>query len=120
MAGLPWFEMEVKPTRPVYCDRCGRECAILRSRLQARIDLATSGHPLGPAYSRRWRALLRRLGIGWKRTSTWVRSLWEVHHIVPLIEGGTHDPSNLEILCLPCHKRETRELTGRMSARRLE
>ena len=27
----------------------------------------------------------------------------EVHHIVPLSDGGTHEWSNLQALCTPCH-----------------
>jgi 5-methylcytosine-specific restriction protein A len=27
----------------------------------------------------------------------------EVHHILPLSQGGTHDPSNLMSLCKACH-----------------
>ncbi len=27
----------------------------------------------------------------------------EVHHILPLSQGGTHDESNLMALCTPCH-----------------
>ncbi|MBU5426166.1 HNH endonuclease [Tissierella pigra] len=27
----------------------------------------------------------------------------EVHHILPLARGGTHDESNLMALCTPCH-----------------
>ena len=34
-------------------------------------------------------------------------SLWEVDHVVPLIDGGTHDLRNLQTLCTPCHKRKT-------------
>ena len=29
----------------------------------------------------------------------------EVHHILPLRRGGTHDESNLMALCKPCHSR---------------
>ena len=29
----------------------------------------------------------------------------EVHHIVPLAEGGTHDRSNLMSLCKSCHSK---------------
>lgn len=29
----------------------------------------------------------------------------EVHHIVPLSEGGTHDPNNLISLCKSCHSK---------------
>ena len=29
----------------------------------------------------------------------------EVHHIIPLAEGGTHEPDNLISLCKSCHSR---------------
>ena len=35
------------------------------------------------------------------------RSLWEVDHIVPLVDGGSHEMANLQSLCTPCHKRKT-------------
>ena len=31
----------------------------------------------------------------------------EVHHILPLADGGSHDTSNLMALCKPCHSRIT-------------
>lgn len=31
----------------------------------------------------------------------------EVHHILPLDHGGTHDESNLRSLCKPCHSRQS-------------
>ena len=31
----------------------------------------------------------------------------EVHHILPLDHGGTHEESNLQALCKPCHSRQT-------------
>ncbi|MDL2317714.1 HNH endonuclease [Eubacteriales bacterium OttesenSCG-928-A19] len=37
----------------------------------------------------------------------------EVHHILPLSAGGTHDPSNLMALCKPCHSRITALEGGR-------
>ena len=43
------------------------------------------------------------------------KSLWELDHIVPLIDGGGHEPSNLQTLCTPCHKRKT---AGEARARR--
>lgn len=33
----------------------------------------------------------------------------EVHHIVPLSKGGTHDFDNLMALCKQCHSRITAE-----------
>lgn len=41
----------------------------------------------------------------------------EVHHIVPLARGGTHDPSNLMSLCKPCHSRLTATEGGRWQRR---
>jgi len=35
------------------------------------------------------------------------RSLWELDHIVPLVDGGSHDLDNLQTLCTPCHKAKT-------------
>lgn len=35
------------------------------------------------------------------------QSLWELDHIVPLVDGGSHDDSNLQTLCTPCHKAKT-------------
>ncbi|QOQ39385.1 HNH endonuclease [Trueperella pecoris] len=31
----------------------------------------------------------------------------EVHHILPLAHGGTHDLANLRSLCKPCHSRQS-------------
>lgn len=45
--------------------------------------------------------------------------LWEADHIVPVVEGGgACDLSNYRTLCVPCHRRVTKELRGRMAARR--
>lgn len=33
----------------------------------------------------------------------------EIHHKLPLSEGGTHDRNNLIALCKPCHSREHAE-----------
>ena len=37
----------------------------------------------------------------------------EVHHSVPLANGGTHDESNLMALCKECHSRITAKEGGR-------
>lgn len=37
----------------------------------------------------------------------------EVHHILPLEKGGTHDEDNLMALCKPCHSRITAEMGDR-------
>ena len=37
----------------------------------------------------------------------------EVHHIIPLSKGGTHEDSNLMSLCESCHSRITAKTGGR-------
>jgi 5-methylcytosine-specific restriction endonuclease McrA len=39
------------------------------------------------------------------------RSLWELDHVVPLIDGGGHEPSNLQTLCVPCHRKKSADET---------
>ena len=36
-----------------------------------------------------------------------VDHLYEIDHIVPLHKGGTNAPSNLQLLCSPCHRRKS-------------
>lgn len=35
---------------------------------------------------------------------TWRSRGGEVHHVVPLCDGGTADPANLQLLCVSCHR----------------
>ena len=53
------------------------------------------------------------LGGGW---AVKFRSLWEVDHKVPVVEGGGEcGMDNLRTLCRGCHKRETAALRKRLS-----
>lgn len=36
----------------------------------------------------------------------------DVHHVVPLRAGGTHDEANLQSLCRPCHSAHTARHDG--------
>jgi 5-methylcytosine-specific restriction endonuclease McrA len=63
-------------------------------------------------------------GWGWV---TWVASgyqaphLWEMDHIVPVVEGGGGcGLGNLRTLCLACHRAETAELARRRARKRRE
>lgn len=38
-----------------------------------------------------------------------IRYAFEVDHILAVEDGGTDDPSNLRLLCVPCHKDRTRK-----------
>jgi hypothetical protein len=57
---------------------------------------------------------LRRLGFKPRK------SLWELDHIVPLIDGGSHELDNLQTLCTPCHVKKTAEEARLRSARAKE
>jgi 5-methylcytosine-specific restriction endonuclease McrA len=47
------------------------------------------------------------------------RHAWELDHIVPLADGGTHELVNMQTLCRPCHRAKTaRESTGRAQRRK--
>lgn len=35
------------------------------------------------------------------------KSFWELDHIVPLIDEGSHEDDNLQTLCTPCHASKT-------------
>lgn len=47
---------------------------------------------------------------------------FELDHVIPVAEGGgVCGPDNLRLLCLACHKRESRNLSQRLTAvRRME
>lgn len=53
--------------------------------------------------------------IGFGRVS-WPRRLWEVDHIVPVVEGGGEcGLDNLQTLCLACHKAKTAAMRKRVA-----
>jgi len=33
------------------------------------------------------------------------RKSWDAHHVIPLFEGGRHEPDNVITLCYHCHKK---------------
>jgi 5-methylcytosine-specific restriction protein A len=44
---------------------------------------------------------------------------WDADHIVPVIEGGGEcGLSNFRTLCIPCHRKETKQLHGRLAVER--
>ena len=45
------------------------------------------------------------------------RSLWELDHIVPLVDGGGHELENLQTLCTPCHKKKSAREASERAAR---
>ncbi len=46
------------------------------------------------------------------------RKWYEVDHIIPVVEGGSNDLTNLRTLCLPHHRQATAELAARRADKR--
>lgn len=64
-----------------------------------------------------WMNFTKALGIG----SRWPGDLWDADHIIPVIEGGGEcGLGNFRTLCIPCHKRVTREMHFRLAQARKE
>lgn len=109
------------------CAECGRDCVALARELDA---LARSIHPgvvapwqrayvaghmlvTGPYADR-----CRELGLTGSRAFL-RRRLWDMDHIVPVVEGGgSCGLDNLRTLCWACHGRATAELRRRLAARK--
>ena len=84
------------------CAQCGRDTKPLRRRLQA----------VPPAErARRFPTLLQ---AGYDRYRLERLILWEMDHVVAVVEGGGGQGlDNLQTLCVPCHKRKTAALRRR-------
>lgn len=56
--------------------------------------------------------------MGWSHGKAVRRIYWEADHILPLVEGGTHDLSNIRTVCVPCHTTLTKDLASRRAMAR--
>lgn len=83
------------------CQLCGWDLAMLEEVL-----IAAGAHlrDLWDDHQRPWRAmteLWREAGLRYNE------AIFEMDHILPLIDGGLTHPDNLRTLCLPCHRHVT-------------
>jgi len=70
------------------------------------------GYPNERGYDSKWRAIRRRYLIAYPLCLECMRTgglepATEVHHIVPIRDGGTNDYGNLVSLCKSCHSKIT-------------
>lgn len=121
--------MPMKPKRPCNKPGCpeltaGRYCAVH----QREADAYYNKYQRDPDTKRRY-------GRGWPRIRAQQLAAHplcalcqgegratpadEVHHIVPLAQGGTNAQENLMSLCKPCHSRITATESGRWKRRSL-
>lgn len=91
------------------CAGCGMDTEIERAR-------STPGAMTGATAEER-ATLARWMHAGFpspKAKAPW----WQADHVLPLAEGGENAIGNFRTLCLPCHRRETARLAGRLAAAR--
>lgn len=109
-------DMPKKPKKP--CKHPG--CPLLTddTYCEFHVRLYANGRPSANerGYDSRWRTIRRSF---LKRNPLCaecakvnkVTGATEVHHIIPIAEGGTHDDENLMALCHSCHSKITRRYT---------
>lgn len=110
-------EMPKKPKRPCrysgcpkLTDRKSGYCEDHRKMMQRHYDHFTRGYDQHERYGSTWKKIRDRyitahplceacLGLGRATVATMV------HHVKPIVDGGTHDESNLRSLCTSCHEK---------------
>lgn len=107
------YEMPKKPKRPCSSPGCpeltdGRFCPEHAKKEASRYEKYQRDPETRKRYGRAWKRIRDRyiavhpLCEECKRQEK-LTPATEVHHILPLARGGTHDESNLMALCTPCH-----------------
>jgi 5-methylcytosine-specific restriction endonuclease McrA len=61
-----------------------------------------------------------RAAIAHRTDRGWAMDGGQVHHVVPLADGGTDEPDNLAPLCTACHRRRDEEARAARRARRAQ
>jgi 5-methylcytosine-specific restriction endonuclease McrA len=121
-----WCNLEVPKGRVTFCsDWCVEEWRLrsdpgyLREKVLERDQGICAACGVDCLAS--WRHLQRLRGTGrlraareWGVRAGSRKSLWDAHHIVPVVEGGGEcDLENIRTLCLKCHRAATAELRKR-------
>lgn len=115
--------MPYKPKRPCSFPDCpkltdGRFCEEHQKQENKRYEKYDRSPEMKKRYGRAWKRVRDRhiaqhpLCEVCKRNGN-LTPAEEVHHIVPLSQGGTHDDSNLMSLCKSCHSEITAKEGGR-------
>lgn len=98
------------------CAECARDTEALKAKLERwfravheRDSMAQYRRRMDDPHRLRW-----HLRLKWRQTH-----LWEMDHILPVVEGGGGcGLDNLRTLCRPCHRRATKALARRRAIER--
>lgn len=111
--------MPTKPKRPCSYPGCprltsGRFCEEHAKQEARRYEKYDRDPAARRRYGRAWKRIRERYIAAHPlcekcREQGKLTPAQEVHHILPLSRGGTHDETNLMALCKPCHS----EITAR-------
>lgn len=115
--------MPHKPRRPCSYIGCpklvyGRYCEMHQKVIDKRYEHFERAPDTNRYYGKEWRRIRSRyikehpLCEECKKTGT-LTPVQEVHHIIPIVKGGTHSEENLMSLCTSCHSRITAKEGGR-------
>lgn len=113
------------------CQICGLDCRGFLRKLwryvnEHRDRLEADWIHRGPAYEKvKFRELKKQLEIEFfdSYNMEWVNThgrstFYDIDHILPVVEGGHQcGEDNLRLLCLGCHRKETKELRKRIAAK---
>lgn len=119
--------MPRKPKRPCSYPNCpnltdGRFCEEHAKAEAKRYEKYDRDPAVRRRYGRSWRKIRDRYIAAHPlceecRKSNKLTPAEEVHHKLPLSQGGTHADSNLMALCKPCHSRITAKMGNRWHKR---
>ena len=109
--------MPMKPKRPCryqgcpnLCEDGEQYCPEHKALMEKHYETFTRGYSTGKRYGRSWQRIRTRYVHKHPLCEMCLKqgryvAVEEVHHIVPLSEGGTNDESNLMSLCRSCHEK---------------
>ena len=109
--------MPKKPKRPCSYPGCGRltddqYCGEHKHSIERQYNRYLRDPDTNKRYGRAWKKLRARFLLQHPlcehcKSEGRLTAAEEVHHILPLANGGTHDERNLMALCKSCHSKIT-------------